>query len=167
MLGSLLPFADGCGSSEVSWLCCEDESVAVFRVVDAFVFPAEVEAPVGVEVAVGGQGAELEDGLGSFEAPSCARYVHSVLCQVPAGTLDYPGGDRPAFRQRRVITEVALLVVQVAGALVGACPLGAGVAVGGGAAADPGRDLRGLAVQDLAGLGGDPFLRGRLALVEK
>src|SRR5712691_3352099 len=33
----------GCSSSEVSWLCCEDESVAVFRVVDAFVFPAEVE----------------------------------------------------------------------------------------------------------------------------
>jgi hypothetical protein len=70
---------DGCSSSEVSWLCCEDEPVAVFCVVDAFVFPAEVEAPVGVEVAVGDQGAELEDGLGAFEAPSRARYVHSVL----------------------------------------------------------------------------------------
>src|SRR5450759_3449422 len=72
-------FGIGCSSSEVSWLCCEDESVAVFRVVDAFVFPAEVEAPVGVEVAVGDQGAEFEDGLGAFEAPSRARYVHSVL----------------------------------------------------------------------------------------
>jgi hypothetical protein len=30
----------GCGSSEVSWLRCEDEPVAVFRVVDAFVLAA-------------------------------------------------------------------------------------------------------------------------------
>jgi hypothetical protein len=38
------------------------------RVVDAFVFAAEVVAPVGVEVAAGGEGAELEDGLGSFQS---------------------------------------------------------------------------------------------------
>jgi hypothetical protein len=43
---------NGCGSSEVSWLRCEDESVAVFRVVDAFVLAAEVVAPVGGEVAL-------------------------------------------------------------------------------------------------------------------
>jgi hypothetical protein len=55
-------------SSEVSWLCCEDWSVAVFPAVDAFVFPAQVEALVSVEVADGDQGAELEDGLGAFEA---------------------------------------------------------------------------------------------------
>jgi hypothetical protein len=36
--------------------------------VDAFVFPAQVEALVSVEVADGDQGAELEDGLGAFEA---------------------------------------------------------------------------------------------------
>ena len=59
------------------------------------------------------------------------------------------------------------MFVQVAGALVGAGALGRGVAVGGGAAADPGRDLAGLAVQDLAGLVGDPFLGGGLALVEE
>ena len=47
----------GCGSFEVSWLRCEDESVAVSGVVDAFVLAAEVEAPVGVEVAVGFDGA--------------------------------------------------------------------------------------------------------------
>jgi len=72
-------FLDGCGSCEVSWLRCEDEAVAVFRVVDAFVLAAEVEAPLGVEVAAGDDGAELQDGLGAFEPPSRARYVHSVL----------------------------------------------------------------------------------------
>src|SRR5260370_24979222 len=69
----------GCGSSEVSWLRCEDLAVLVFRVVDAFVLAAEVEAPVSVEVADGNERAELQDGLGAFEAPSCARSVHSVL----------------------------------------------------------------------------------------
>src|SRR5260370_33284320 len=69
----------GCGSFEVSWLRCEDMAVTVFGVVDAFVLAAEVEAPVVLEVAGGDEGAELEDGLGAFEAPSCARYVHSVL----------------------------------------------------------------------------------------
>ena len=68
---------DGCGSFEVSWLRCQDEAVAVSGVVDAFVLAAQVEAPVGVEVAAGDQGAEFQDGLGAFEPPPCARYVHS------------------------------------------------------------------------------------------
>ena len=78
VIGSL-SIPDGCGSFEVSWLRCEDEAVAVSGVVDAFVLAAQVEAPVGVEVAAGDEGAELQDGLGAFEPPSCARYVHSVL----------------------------------------------------------------------------------------
>src|SRR5437867_2120891 len=69
----------GCGSFEVSWLRCEDEAVAVSGVVDAFVLAAEVEAPVVLEVAAGDDGAELENGLGAFESPSRACYVHSVL----------------------------------------------------------------------------------------
>jgi hypothetical protein len=69
----------GCGSFEVSWLGCEDVVVAVFCVVDAFVLAAQVEAPVVLQVAVGDEGAEPEDGFGAFQAPSCARYVHSVL----------------------------------------------------------------------------------------
>jgi hypothetical protein len=36
----------GCGSVEVSWLRCEDLAVAVFRVVNAFVLAAQVEAPL-------------------------------------------------------------------------------------------------------------------------
>ena len=63
-------------------------AVAVFRVVDAFVLAAEMEAPVGVEVAGGDKGAEFQDGLGAFQPPSCARYVHSVLYDVPACALD-------------------------------------------------------------------------------
>ena len=151
----------------MSLLRCEDVAVAVSGVVDAFVLAAEVEAPVILEVAGGDEGAELEDGLGAFEAPSCARYVHSVLYDVPAGALDYPGGDGPAFLQRGGVVQVVLLVLQVAGAFVGAGALGRGVAVGGGAAADSCRDLAGFPVQDLAGLPGDPFLGGGLALVEE
>src|SRR5271167_3680078 len=142
----------GCGSFEVSWLRCEDMAVAVSGVVDAFVLAAEVEAPVVLEVAGGDEGAELEDGLGAFESPSCARYVHSVLDDVPAGPFYDPGGDGPAFPQRGGVVQVVLLVLQVAGAFVGAGALGLRVAVGGGAAADPGCGLAGFPVQDLAGL---------------
>src|SRR5271166_7138456 len=161
------PFGDGCGSFEVSWLRCEDEVFAVYDSVDALVLLAEVEAPVVLEVACGDDGAELEDGLGAFESPSCAGYVHSVLYEVPAGTLDDPGGDGPAFLQRGGVAEVVLLVLQVAGAFVSAGALGAGVSVGGGAAADPGRDLGRVPVQDLACLGGDPFLGGGFSLVKE
>src|SRR6266851_9013341 len=160
-------FADGCGSFEVSWLRCEDVGFAVFRVVDAFVFSAEVVAPVGVEVAAGGEGTELEDGLGSFQAPSRACYVHSVLYDVAACSFDDSGGDRPALGEGRRIAQVVLLVFQVAGAFVGAGALLRGVAAGGGAAPDPGGGLAGLAVQDLAGLACNPFLSGGLAFVEE
>ena len=99
-------------------------AVAVFRVVDAFVLAAEVEAPVCVEVAGGGKGTELQDGLGAFQPPSRARYVHSVLYDVPAGALDYPGGDGPALGERGGVVQVVLLVLQVTGAFVGAGALG-------------------------------------------
>src|SRR5260370_4657474 len=158
---------DGCGSSGVSWLCCEGEVFAVDDSVDAFLLLAQVEAPVVVEVAGGDEGAEPEDGLGTVEAPPCARYVHSVLDDVPACSLDDPGGDRPALAQRGGVAEMVLLVVQVGGALAGGGSCGGRGAVGGGAAADRGRDLAGLAVQDLAGLVGDPFLGGTLAFVEE
>src|SRR5271165_7209679 len=93
--------------------------------------------------------------------------ILSLNRYVPACSFDDPGGDGPALPERGGVVQVVLLVVQVAGALVGAGALGGRVPVGGGAAADPGRDLGGFAVQDLAGLGGDPFLGRGLALVEK
>src|SRR6266508_68580 len=115
---------DGCGSFEVSWLRCELGGFAVFVVVDTLVFAAEVVAPVGAEVAAGDEGAEPEDGLGAFQPPSCARYVHSVFDDVPARAFDDPGGDGPAFLQRSGVVQVVLLVVQVAGAFVGTGSLG-------------------------------------------
>jgi hypothetical protein len=74
--------------------------VLVAALVDASVFLGEVEAPVGREVAVGVQGAELEDRLGAVEAPAGARDDESVANQVAAGALDHAGGDRPAAGQR-------------------------------------------------------------------
>src|SRR5260370_19905354 len=109
--GLIRAILDGCGSCEVSWLRCEDEAFAVFCVMDAFVLAAEVVAPVGVEVAGGDDGAELQDGLGTFESPSRARYVHSVLDDVPAGPLDDPGGDGPALPERGGVAEVLVLVL--------------------------------------------------------
>jgi len=77
-------------------------------VVDAFVLAAEVVAPVVVEVAAGGEGSELEDGLGAGEPPSHACYVHSVFYDVPAGSLDDPGGDGPAFGQRCGVVQAVV-----------------------------------------------------------
>jgi hypothetical protein len=53
--------------------------------VDASVFLGEVEAPVGVEVAIGPQGAQLEDGLGALQAPAGTGDVEPVADKVPAG----------------------------------------------------------------------------------
>ena len=108
-------FVFGCGSFEVSWLRCGGEVFAVNGSVDPLMFLAQVEAPVRVEVAAGDDGAELQDGLGAFESPSRARDIHSVLDDVPAGALDDPGGDGPAFVQRGGVVQVAVFVVQVAG----------------------------------------------------
>src|ERR1017187_8591695 len=126
-----------------------------------------MEGPVLVEVAVADQGTELEDGLGPGEPPSCACYGHSVLDQVPACSFDDPGGDRPAPGQRGGVIQEGCLGGQVGGALVGAGPLSRRVAEQGGAAPDPGGDLPGLAVQDLGGIGGYPFLGGGVAFVKE
>ena len=90
---------------------------------------AQVEVPVVFEVATGDEGAEFQDGLGAVEAPSRARYVHSVLDDVPACSFYDPGGDGPALAQCGGVVQVVLLVAEVAGALVGAGPFSRGVAV--------------------------------------
>jgi len=126
-----------------------------------------MECPVLAEVAVADEGTELEDGLGSVQPPPGACDVHPVLDQVPARSFDDPGGDRPASGERGGVVQERRLGVQVSGALVGAGPFGRGVAEQAGAAADPGGDLLGLAVKDLSGLGGDPFLGGGVCLVKE
>ena len=50
--------------------------------------------------------------------------ISSENDDVPAGPFDDPGGDGPAFAQRGGVAEVVLLVLEVAGAFVGAGALG-------------------------------------------
>src|ERR1039457_5677312 len=92
----------------------------VAGVVDALLFLLEVPRPVGFEVAVAGDGAELEDGLGAVEAPSGSCDVHSVLDDVAAGTLDDPGRDGPAGGERGGVVQVRPPGGEAGGARVGA-----------------------------------------------
>jgi hypothetical protein len=64
------------------------------------VLAGEVVAPVFLEVAVADHGAQGEDGFGAVQAPPCSADVEPVADQVAAGSLDHPGGDRPACRIR-------------------------------------------------------------------
>src|SRR5260221_1064626 len=88
----------------------------VLGTVDALLFLGEVIGPVGVEVAVSGEGAESEDGFGTVEAPTGAGDVHAIFDQVAACAFDDAGGDRPALLQGVGVAEVGALVGEVAGA---------------------------------------------------
>src|SRR6266702_2836437 len=114
--------------------CAESGGEVIARLVDPFVLFAQVVGPVVVEVAVGADGAEFEDGFCSGQAPAGAGDVHAVFDQV--GLL---GGEVA----RAGVSAVAFV------------PL---VSVGGGAAAYPGGDLGSLALQHLLSLGGNPGL---------
>src|SRR5260370_28948212 len=113
------------------------------------VYLLDVPGRVGVQVAVGADGAQPQDGLGSFRAPAGAGDAHPVLDEVAAGAVDDAGGDRPAFGQGARVVQVRLLVVQVGQGF----PDDLGVLaarfrrVRGGELPDPGDDLAGAAVQ--------------------
>src|SRR5256885_14445858 len=107
--------------------------------------------PVGVEVAVAGQGAEFEDGFGAVEAPAGAGDVHAVGDEVAAGAFDDAGGDGPAGGERGRVVEVWGLVGEVGGADLGVGSLGDGDAAALGAGADVGGDAGGVAVEDVMG----------------
>ena len=77
--------------------------------VEAVLFLVKVELPVAVEVAVGDQGAKVQDGLGSGQAPAGAGAVHAVVDQVAAGALDDAGGDRPPAGQRGGVVQAGFL----------------------------------------------------------
>ena len=76
--------------------------------------------PVLVEVAVGDDGAEPEDGLGSGSAPAGTGDVHPVLDQVPCGAFDDAGGDLPAVGQGGGVVQVGGLAGEVSDGFVGA-----------------------------------------------
>src|SRR6266702_4179528 len=151
--------AHGCGSSEGATCRLGDDVAGVTGFVYAVLFLGEVVAPVFVEVAVGGDGAEFEDGFGAVQAPAGAGDVHAVFDEVSAGAFDDAGGDRPAGGQGGGVVEVFLLVVEVVGGGVGVASLLVGQCAAGGGAADRGGDQAGVAGQDLQGLVGDPLLR--------
>ena len=134
---------------------------------DAFVFAAQVVEPVLVEVAVGEDGAEFEDGLGAIQSPPGPCDGHAVRDKMPAGALDDAGGDGPALGQGGGAVQVGCLGGQVVSAGFGAVALFALVAVGGGTAADPGGDGGGLAFQDAGGAVGDPGLGVGVAGLEE
>jgi hypothetical protein len=69
----------------------EDVTVSVV----AFVFALEV---VGVEVAVGLEGAELQDGFGDLDALAGAGDVHAVFDQAPGASMTPVEMGRPAAR---------------------------------------------------------------------
>jgi hypothetical protein len=136
-------------------------------VVDAFVFFAQVVAPVPVEVTVGDDRPQLEDRLGAFQAPPRPCDAEAAGDDVAAGAFDDSGSDRPALCEGGGVVQVGGLGGEAGGAGIGAFAFGAGVAVGGGAAADAGGDGAGVALQDLQRPAGDPFLGVGVALVEE
>lgn len=64
--------------------------------VGALMLAGVVVGEVGVEVCVGVDGTEFEDGFGTVEAPAGAGDVEAVTDEVPAGAFDRAGRDRPA-----------------------------------------------------------------------
>src|SRR6266498_3529 len=125
----------------------------------------EVVAPVLLEVVVADDGAHLEDGLGAVEAPAGAGDVHAVLDEMPAGTFDDPGGDRPSTFEGGGIVEVRPLTDQVGGALVDGRPGNLVEALSSGLASDDGGDAGGLALQDCPSPVSDPAFGAGVALV--
>jgi hypothetical protein len=94
------PNAFGCSSSVgTAVISCEVVGVLVRGLLDAVVLAGEVEAPVAIEVAVGLERAEFQDGLGAGQAPAGAADVEAVADQMPTRPLDHLGGDRPAAFQ--------------------------------------------------------------------
>jgi len=91
--------------------------------VDALVLAGEVEAPVGVEVAVADQGAELEDGFGSGQPSAGAGDVEAAADQVAAGPFDHSGRDRPAGREGAIVAQERRVAGQVADGRVRAAAL--------------------------------------------
>jgi hypothetical protein len=147
-------------------LCGEGLGLLVAAVVVALFLLPEVEVEVVIEVAVAGEGAELQDGFGAVEAPPGPGDFHAVLDEPPGRSFYKAAGHQPAGLEEGGVAQVVLLVFQVAGAFAGAGALGGAVSPGGGAA-DPGADIAVFPGQDLRRLLPDPVAGGGLAGVEE
>src|ERR1700678_1522829 len=100
----------------------------------ARVLPLQVKAPVGVPIAAGSQGAELEDGFGLGEAPAGSRDAETVLNEVATGAFDDTGRDGQAFGKERSVVDARGVLAQVLDGLVERL-------AGGGGEASVGRGL--------------------------
>ncbi|MCX4404606.1 MULTISPECIES: hypothetical protein [unclassified Streptomyces] len=122
-----------------------------------------VPGPVGVEVAVGADGAQFEYGFGAGEAPTGAGDVQAVFGQVAACSLDDAGGDRPAASQSGVVAQVFGLAGQVVHGVVDALALGAAQSCGSGGRLERGGGLLNATGQEGAGVAGGPCFGGGVA----
>src|ERR1700722_10573754 len=166
------PMRHGCGSFAVSlWTSSSGGEPEVvpgcgrvleFAEVVVLVFLGDVPVPVGVKVAAGGDGAHPEHGLGAGQAPAGSGDSEAVADDMPARTLDDPGGDGPAAGERGGVAEEGFLGLQVVRGLADVLlmlPAGSG-GICGGPGGDAGDDGAAVAGQDVQSPGGDLVLGG-------
>src|SRR5271163_782013 len=104
----------------------------------------QVKGPVFVPVAAGADGAQLEDGLGDGESPARTGDAHSILHEVPAGTLDDTGGDGQALGEELRVVDVDGVLAQVLDGRVDRVAIGAVEASIGRRLADGRHDVEGM-----------------------
>jgi hypothetical protein len=73
-----------------------------------------VEGPVGIPVISQADGTEIEDRVSAILGPAHASLFHAVLDEVPTGTLDHTGANRPAPLQVLVLVHVRSVAAIVA-----------------------------------------------------
>ena len=71
-----------------------------------------------IEVAAGSQRPELQDRLGSNQAPACAGQLHPVADPAPARPFADAGGDGIARREVAVVVQIRRVLQQVVGARI-------------------------------------------------
>jgi hypothetical protein len=124
------------------------------------VLAGEVVAPVVLEVAVGDDCPQGEDGLGAVQAPSRASQIEAVGYEMAAGALDDTRRDRPAGFEGLAVAQELALVSQVADAGVGPAAPAAFQPGGTGFGGDGGGGPVAVAAQYGEGLDCDPVLGG-------
>ena len=65
---------------------------------DPLELSGQMEIQVVGPVIVTTLGSDLEDGVGTVEAPAGPGYPHPIVHEVSARALDHAGGDGPAGR---------------------------------------------------------------------
>src|SRR2546429_4521464 len=164
--------SQGCGSFRVSFRgglsCGEPECVlrrgGVLELAEvvAVVLAGDVPVPVGGQVAAGGDGAHPEHGLGAGQAPAGSGDSEAVADDMPARSLDDPGGDGPAVGEGGGVAGEGFLGLQVVRGVADVLlmlPAGSG-GIRGGPGGDVGGDAAAVAGEDVQSPGGDLVFGG-------